>query len=565
MLSLLAPLVVLLLTSRLSLAIGTFNGHHGSQIHWGPCDRFAIIDPSLECGFLDVPLDYHNPKLGIARLAIVKANATGERRGTVLLNPGGPGGSGLDAVSSSKDLLLQITGGIYDIVSWDPRGVGSLTIPGEIFCFDSVEEYNTFFNGTIELTGIEETGNFSDPADVQALLSQASLMQKKYEQVGKKCLKAPNGKFLRYIGTAAAVRDMVSIANIIDGPDVPINYIGNSYGTLVGSWFVNMFPERVGRVILNGVIDPILVATQEVSLGSISNQLVSVDTIYEALITGCALTGPVGCAAAAEGDGPADIDAKVQALINAAHDATRRNTSVPLTSGQLRAALFGEMYSPQDWASLVNEVYPQVVEIIKGESGQGLPFARRTKRPGEPHPTMNSHANETRAYTTNAIFCADSVDPNPNTNMTDVFEAIIQGTRTTSQMFGAMWPGVTTQCSFWPVRSVERYQGPFDRKLANKILITSSTYDPITPLAGAQVLAGMLGEDAALVRLNGFGHTALAQPSACINEIAVAYMTNGTLPANNTVCEVDQDVEVFQGVTTADILANMGLPVAEIV
>ena len=120
--------------------------------------------------------------------------------------------------------------------------------PGEIFCFDSVEEYNTFFNGTIELTGIEETGNFSDPADVQALLSQASLMQKKYEQVGKKCLKAPNGKFLRYIGTAAAVRDMVSIANIIDGPDVPINYIGNSYGTLVGSWFVNS--ESDGTVIL---------------------------------------------------------------------------------------------------------------------------------------------------------------------------------------------------------------------------------------------------------------------------------------------------------------------------
>ncbi len=111
--------------------------------------------------------------------------------------------------------------------------------PGEIFCFESLEEYTSFFNGTIELTGIEETGNFTDPADVDALLAEAPTMQKKYRKLGKKCLNSPNGRYLKYIGTAAAVRDMVSIANAIDGPDAPINYFGTSYGSLVGSWFVN--------------------------------------------------------------------------------------------------------------------------------------------------------------------------------------------------------------------------------------------------------------------------------------------------------------------------------------
>ena len=111
--------------------------------------------------------------------------------------------------------------------------------PGEIFCFDSLEEYNMFFNGTIELTSIEETGNFTDSTDVSALLAQASIMQQKYEEVGKKCLDSPNGKYLKYIGTAAAVRDMVSIANVLDGPDSPINFVGPSYGSLIGSWFVN--------------------------------------------------------------------------------------------------------------------------------------------------------------------------------------------------------------------------------------------------------------------------------------------------------------------------------------
>ena len=104
---------------------------------------------------------------------------------------------------------------------------------------ESVEEYNAFFNGTIELAGIEETGNFTDPSDVAALMSQASLMQDKYEEVGQKCLRSSNGKFLKYLGTAAAVRDMVSIANVLDGPQAPVNYLGISYGTWIGAWFVN--------------------------------------------------------------------------------------------------------------------------------------------------------------------------------------------------------------------------------------------------------------------------------------------------------------------------------------
>ena len=111
--------------------------------------------------------------------------------------------------------------------------------PGEIFCFDSLAEYNTFFEGTMELTGIEETGNFTDPADIDALFAQAPIIQNKYEETGQKCLDSENGKYLQYVGTAAAVRDMVSIANVLDGPDAAINYIGISYGTLIGSWFVN--------------------------------------------------------------------------------------------------------------------------------------------------------------------------------------------------------------------------------------------------------------------------------------------------------------------------------------
>ncbi|RPD70273.1 alpha/beta-hydrolase [Lentinus tigrinus ALCF2SS1-7] len=550
-------LVVLALSFASTVSCTASSHHGGPQIQWGACDPSVVNDTSLSCGFLEVPLDYQDHSVGKARLALIKANATGERRGSVFFNPGGPGGSGLAAVNEDKDLLLGLSGGVYDVISWDPRGVGNLTVPGEVFCFDDLAEYTAFFNGTIELTGIEETGNFTDPADIDALLAQAPTMQKKYEQLGQKCMQSPNGKFLKYIGTAAAVRDMVSIANALDGPDAPINYIGVSYGTLIGSWFVNMFPERVGRVIIDGVIDPLAYATKELGL-SFSSQLVSADTIYKALITGCALTGPSGCAAASEGDGPLDIDAKFQSLLKTAYDAAKRNASVSLTSGEIRIALFGEMYSPTDWSNLVNEEYPQIVQIVNGEAPANATLGKRFRELIRRNPLVKrgSQPNDSPSFTETAIFCADSVDRR-GTTMEQIFKGIISTAQNVTHLFGSGWPTSFYRCSFWPVRSVERYQGPFNKTLANKILVASNLLDPITPLPGAETVVRLLGKDAVLVRQNGFGHTTVSEPSTCLNEIAVAYFTNGTLPANNTLCEVDADFEVFSGVNTADILTHL--------
>ncbi|KAI0709137.1 hypothetical protein C8Q76DRAFT_799168 [Earliella scabrosa] len=549
-----------------------------SAFSWGPCDPSVVTDTSLQCGFLEVPLDYHEPSLGTARLAIVKANATGERLGTVFFNPGGPGGGGLENLNALKDKLLDITGGAYDVVSWDPRGVG-LSTPSDTQCFESMAEYTAFFNGTIEDMGIEYIGNFTDPTDVQNLLSQAPSFEEKYEQLAQRCLNSTNGKFLRYMGTSATVRDMVAIADVLDGPDTPINYFGISYGTLLGSWFINMFPERVGRVVVDGVIDPIFYATQELSPNWAAHSYVSADDVYKGFITACALSGPAGCAIAAEGDGPLDIDVKIKALIQAAYDATNADPSFPLSSGEIRYRVFATLYFPSLWDTLANEQYPLAMALLQGNATQGLPSSstKMTSRsiPVDHKSFIAGQDNNSRLYSGQAIFCADSVDRSTSTNMTTAFEGVIEGTRTTSNLFGAIWPGLGSQCSFWPVRSVERYQGPFNKTLANKIIVASTTastatplvvrvadwllqFDHITPLSSAKVLAGLLGEHASLVELKAFGHTAfLTSPSACFKDVMVAYMVNGTVPANNTLCEVDADHEPLAGVNTAAIFANL--------
>ncbi|OSD00757.1 alpha/beta-hydrolase [Trametes coccinea BRFM310] len=520
------------------------------SLQWGACDPNIVQNPSISCAFFTIPLDYHDAHAGSGRIAVAKINATGERLGSVFLNPGGPGGSGLDSLNTIGPELVALGGGHYDIVSWDPRGVGPLTIPGDIFCFDSVEEYNGFWNGTIELNGIEMTGNFTDPADVQALLSQAPIMQKKYEELGQRCMQHPTGKYLKYVGTAATVRDMVALADALDGPDAPINYVGTSYGTLLGSWFINMFPERVGHVLLDGVVNPVSLATQETPYVW-DEEAADADKVYEGLVTGCALAGPQACTVAQQGDSAVDVDATIQALLKKAHDATRKNSSVSVTSAAIRSQIAGALYSPAQWAALANTSYPEAVAAVDAES-VGITSASGTRRS-----LRRRQMNDTVSYTTEAILCSDSVDQR-GTSMKTILEDVITASRTSSRIASAVWPAPFRYCPFWPVRAVERYQGPFNKTLANKILVASNKYDPVTPLANAQALVDILGDQARLVVQDGFGHTTGSSPSQCFDEVAFAYFVNGMLPdGNDTVCEVDADFEIFNNVNTEDIVAAM--------
>ncbi|KAM5533232.1 hypothetical protein V8D89_013097 [Ganoderma adspersum] len=508
---------------------------------WAPCPQYG----NLSCAYLDVPLDYHNTSAGNGQLLVVKANATGERKGTIFLNPGGPGVSGLSSLATDGEALMNRTGGAYDFVSWDPRGVGPYTYPGNVYCIAD-DEYASFWNGTVEATGINEIGNFTNQTDIQALYSQAPILDKKWKELGDRCLSGPNATTLGYIGTAATVRDLVGLADAIVGKNSTINYWGLSYGTLVGAWFINMFPDRVGRVILDGVLDATRVASAQ-SYQLWSDQLGAVEDAYTGFATACALAGPDGCKLAPS------ANSTTQDVVNVLNGAIKLGHDHPVQNHLtiLRATMYSSLYQPQQWAEYGNELLPQTIATV--ENGTAESANSLTKR--DAVYTQNS-------YTEAAVVCADSVDADPSVNTTVVFDNLVDVIRTVSPSFGALFPVPWQRCSYWPVRGTERFQGPFNGTFAHKVLLIGNAYDNATPFKEAAHMAEVLGDQAALVKQNGFGHTTIYQSSACVTDIITAYFNDGTLPSgtssNPTVCAIDDDVELFPGVKSVDVVAQVG-------
>jgi len=173
---------------------------------------------------------------------------------------GGPGGSGIGLVSALGAVFSEQLGGTYDIVSWDPRGVGqytmyvpgltltprtrfddstSVTSPGEVTCFDTAEEQDAFFRNTI-MQSINETiaGKFNEE-DLKEFYSRTEDTEQKIIKFGEKCQEGPVGQHLQYIGTSSTVRDLVSLNDRLAGKGKPVDFWGLSYGTVIGYNLIN--------------------------------------------------------------------------------------------------------------------------------------------------------------------------------------------------------------------------------------------------------------------------------------------------------------------------------------
>ncbi|KAL1674268.1 Alpha/Beta hydrolase protein [Schizophyllum commune] len=536
-----------IISGRAFRALGSSAKAHDAGIEWFSCSQFdpqySVGDSqNITCGYYEVPLDYANETAGTAKLAVVKYPATEERVGTLFVNPGGPGNSGVVFVVEYGANLSAITGGNYDLVSWDPRGSNGFTEPGPPTCFDSAAEYYEYFNGTLQVTGIEIKGNLSDGDQVAELYSHVDEMDAKLAGEGQRCAAGKGGDTLEYLGTAATARDLVALADYLEPGVQGINYWGVSYGTMLGITFVNMFPERVGHVVLDGCMDPVLYMTKP-STQYFLNSLESSDETFAGFAAGCAMAGKAGCPLVKnDNDTAADIKQYLLDMLDLAHNLTvsGADMSAVLTSAEARVNLYNNLQLTQSWASAASLLQGWGIALDALAANQTVPaeIAGKLSSLKTDFSVIPSHANE-------AILCSDVVDVG-NMSMRDGFNAIVSASENVSSLFGPQWGNSGNACFAWPARAVERYTGPWDNKPKNPVLIIGNTADPITPFKNAQLMADLLGDSAILVRQDGFGHTSLAEQSSCTIGIINKYFTEGSIPENDdTVCEIDDSVVLF--------------------
>lgn len=545
-------------------------GDAASSFDWDKLPPSTLLSyrpcyDGYECARLTVPMDWKDetdPRLvvlAVIRLPAVVPVSDPTFGGTILTNPGGPGGSGVDSLRGGggrklRDALDKPGERHYEILSFDPRGVGIL--------------------------------DGSEPSAVPRILGM-------YKSFLQKCAAedeagTPGAEIMGFMSTPSVARDMVQIVDKIDEhlkeerveldegvddndrvelrkrghhkKDVPrLQYVGYSYGTILGNYFASLFPERVGRLILDGVVD-----AKDYSSGpGWITSTVDADNITSHFYTGCHAAGASVCPLVQPSDkSGADIQARVEDYIAALADepvpiTTPGGGFSALTAADVRMASAITSYSPG------TSFKPLAASLADLLAGNATSFVQLLDKIGAfPHlrdacavgdsirvPVMQLAVNEASIATR----CADGEDVTGR-NLTWWRDFVASESRT-SKTFGSFWSKIRLPCAGFRFPRHWSFNGPFTTpryertsrgrpvkgKPAAPLLFLSSRLDPVTPLRSARRMAAQ-HPGAAVVVQESMGHCALGSAnSECTRGIAREYMDTGKVPSHETVCESDFD------------------------
>jgi pimeloyl-ACP methyl ester carboxylesterase len=459
---------------------------YGQKPTWRPCEGKS----GFQCTEIEVPLDYAKPDGRTIRLAVNRLPSTGSARrlGSLLTNPGGPGGSGLDYVFSSAQ--KQITSAVrarYDVIGIDPRGVGKSS---PVRCL-----------GDAELDAYYTVDTTPDTAAEKARLRTAA------QQYASAC-QANSGVILPHISTVDAARDMDVVRAVLG--DQKLNYLGLSYGTQLGQVYAATFPGKVGRMVLDSVVDPALDAKT-----SAVTQMVGVQRAFEAFVDDCVKRSdcPLGT------DRAAGLQ-KVAALL-------KKLDGVPLQSKQgrpvndadARIGLVTATYSPETW-----QFTRQSLAMAFNGDGSGLRVLADAYRERGP---QGAYSNMQAANL--AIGCLETKAAERTEKATD---DTLAATVRTSPLFGGLNMGLP--CAFWKVPPV-RIPHEITAKGAGPILLVNNTGDNATPIEWARAVARRL-DRAVLVTNQANGHGVYGR-GPCVNGAVDSYLLDGTMPPKGTKCQ----------------------------
>ncbi|KAI0719840.1 TAP-like protein-domain-containing protein [Cerioporus squamosus] len=498
--------------------VSSVQGNIGDVV-WGSCADNSTL-PGAECGYAIVPLDYLNSTAGVAKIALGRYNATSTpRKGSVFVNPGGPGGAGVSLATASGAHLQQVIGEEYDIIGFDPRGIGQ-TEPATR-CFPTPEARRAFIANTVIDRGYDVGPNLTDPANRYHLIETQRDADALYKTQFAICGQTM-GDQLRYMGTSTVARDIDFMTTLLDGKDALINFYGFSYGTVIGQYLANMFPERIGRVAIDGVVNADDWANKP-AYKWYRTWLSSTEGAYNVFFEDCAKAGPSGCALAkSSNDSATDIFNRVEDFVNKLYDEPLPvpNATIPgiLTNGRARLFWIGNLAVPQGWSNTA-----QAFAAAMAGDGSAVLDAVNEK--------------ELVDLERSAVSCNDNKPFAPPKPEDVIDEALFVQQNVTRFGLTITISEPDSGCQFWPVTPPERYLGPWNSTTKNPILIISNTNDPATPISSGEIVHKTLGNSSAFLVLDAPGHTSLSLPSTCTALNTRAFFANGTLPAEGTICQ----------------------------
>ncbi|KAL4919187.1 Alpha/Beta hydrolase protein [Aspergillus aurantiobrunneus] len=511
------------------------------NLRWTPCFE------NYTCARLQVPLDYGAPSRGHTSIAFIKLPAMNVTKDTksLLINPGGPGGSGIEVVLSQGPGLTNIVQGQHNIVAFDPRGVGR---SGPVVdCWPENPEGRAQF----ESLYYREISNASSTA----LGTQFAAA----EIFGKACTPTVGGSngFAAFVSTPAVARDMLSYVEAERAEtgknETELWYYGLSYGTVLGATFAHLFPEHVGRMVLDGVVDP----EDYYNLGWRSN-LYDADRALDAFIQFCFDAGRRSCPF--WGPSVQNISARMDSLVEGLKYnpiAIPAGDACPLpmlaTYSDLKQLILQAVYNPL-------EGFPNLAEVLSSlEHGDTTAYAAAVVNAGIPaNPCNHAIDGDASTSTRDINTLIRCVDGSRGQNFTDIseFEEYVDMLTSQSEFFGDVWPNNANGVACRALEVSLPASGMIEssildtRHTANPILFATAEVDPVSPKRGAHKMSAVFPGSVVLTQ-NSVGHTAFISASTCFLQRIQDYLLHGRLPPVNTTCQ--PDVVPFQSTTDAGL------------
>jgi pimeloyl-ACP methyl ester carboxylesterase len=476
---------------------------YGQSLSWAGCSSFATTprdkkayaDPALQCAYLSVPLDYANPNGRAIKIGLLRRPASdpAHRIGSLAINPGGPGGSGMSTAASLADEIAgNDLGRRFDFVGFDPRGVGSSE--PQVVCRTAAErDAERLMNLNVDSSpaGVERTEN-----------------QEKADDQG--CVDRTGKEVLANIGTREVVRDMDVMRSALG--EEKLTYLGYSYGTRIGASYAEAFPKNVRAMILDGAVDP-----AQDPVAQLIDQGRGFQKAFDAFAGWCAARPDCGLGPDKD-QAVSKFQSLVRPLINRpATVAGRKLSYTDATIGTVQALYLSDLWPTlnrglQELMQGQGDTLMRLADIYYGRSQDG------------------TYSTEMDVF--QSVLCVD----NPPIKDRNVARDVDAQYRKVAPFLDTGLPPspALDNCAFWPVPPTGGPHVPHTPGLPT-VMVISTTQDPATPYqAGVNLAKDINGR---LLTYEGTQHTAFLQGDSCVDRAGISYLTDLRLPAEGTRCK----------------------------